>query len=405
MSAPANRQDSHRVLVLALVAFIVLVVLPVAAPVTAIVLGALLVAASLTYFASPRARAVLDRITAGLRLTRIKRYLAVTGIALLGASSTTLGAAVLRSIADVRMKRQDVMRQAVEREITKATQIEQSLAQFDQAMSQGDLAAAADALDAAVELDDAHPDVLTRKRALRDAVRDRQLARLPDLLQDIERQSKTADWEAALETCKQAKQIDPEFDGLKSACAAARKEQRRTQFPQFVEAASRVAADDDLCDTPLELKNAWENLRTIPPGDENFRGAKKAARGLERCRKRVKREFVEAVDSVMQLQRETWASDYQTSLLDEGMDVRVSLRGKRKTKIKIRYALLNRAGVHQITKDGSFLNNLQKIGFERVTFSDGFYESWFYDLEPDDVEHAVTAKTLKPMNLHQRLEL
>ena len=38
--------------------------------------------------------------------------------------------------------------------------------------------------------------------------------------------------------------------------------------------------------------------------------------------------------------------------------------------------------VHQITKDGTFLAELEKIGFEKVTFSDGFYESWYYELNP-----------------------
>ena len=44
--------------------------------------------------------------------------------------------------------------------------------------------------------------------------------------------------------------------------------------------------------------------------------------------------------------------------------------------------------VHQITKDGEFLTELEKIGFKRVTFSDGYYESWYFDLTPESEEES-----------------
>jgi hypothetical protein len=50
---------------------------------------------------------------------------------------------------------------------------------------------------------------------------------------------------------------------------------------------------------------------------------------------------------------------------------------------------MSKAAVHKITdagsmRDGAFLAQIQKIGFRRVSFSDGFNFGVYYDLNPQD---------------------
>jgi hypothetical protein len=50
---------------------------------------------------------------------------------------------------------------------------------------------------------------------------------------------------------------------------------------------------------------------------------------------------------------------------------------------------MSKAVVHKFTdagsmREGSFLSNVQKAGFRRVTFSDGYDFGIYYDLEPED---------------------
>lgn len=103
-------------------------------------------------------------------------------------------------------------------------------------------------------------------------------------------------------------------------------------------------------------------------------------------------------------QREQWAEAYELGLLNEGLDVDVTLSGKFRTNVKIRWVLLSRASVQQIVDDGTFLANLETIGFEKVVFSDGYYESWTYTLEPQSEEHGGTA-VLEGFGLHEPLRL
>ncbi len=90
---------------------------------------------------------------------------------------------------------------------------------------------------------------------------------------------------------------------------------------------------------------------------------------------------------------------YERQLLGEGMDVRVRLGGTLKDRLTIQYVLFNRAWAFKITdggsmREGSFLGNLEKIGIKRVTFSDGYSESYSYDLAPTTEEQVLSSQGL-----------
>lgn len=176
--------------------------------------------------------------------------------------------------------------------------------------------------------------------------------------------------------------------------------------------AARVAIVDDAlavakskCESADDLGAAWERLRTIAKGDPLYGRATTAAAALERCRRTNYQVMLNGLRDVMKAQREKFANDYERQLLGEGMDVHVRLGGSLEDRVTIQYVLLNRAWAFKITDggsvtDGSFLGQLQKIGFKRVTFSDGYDESYSYDLEPTTEEQALADGPLaKPFKL------
>ncbi len=92
---------------------------------------------------------------------------------------------------------------------------------------------------------------------------------------------------------------------------------------------------------------------------------------------------------LMVLQRTNTAKNLEKNFLDNGLDIRVSLGGRYKDRLTLTYVLMSRPLAHQITQqssrgEGTVLGNLERVGFKAVTFSDGYNESWSYNLDPTD---------------------
>ena len=160
-----------------------------------------------------------------------------------------------------------------------------------------------------------------------------------------------------------------------------------------------VATAKSKCKSAEDLSKAWQRLRTIPKGDAQYARAVTAAAALERCRKAEFQRGLSGLRKVGKAAREKFANDYERKLLGEGMDVRVWLGGSRKDRLTIQYVLFNRAWAFKIAEggsmsDGSFLSTLEKLGIKRVTFSDGFNSSSYYDLSPPTEEQVLATGLL-----------
>ena len=82
-----------------------------------------------------------------------------------------------------------------------------------------------------------------------------------------------------------------------------------------------------------------------------------------------------------------------------------SVSGSNKDQITLSNFLFGiRAIVHNMTKEGDILETLQKVGFKRVTFSNGFGKSQYYDLQPDREDNAGD-KVLADMGLAEPFKL
>lgn len=210
------------------------------------------------------------------------------------------------------------------------------------------------------------------------------VAALPAKLIDIEAKALAGQWSEAGTICDEVEPVASGNAGIVAACERVGVQRRKAAVGGWIFEAREVAAQE--CDTPKSIADAWSNLRKVQEGDEGYLAAKKTAAALEKCRKKAEKSLDAGVRGVMVAQRERRATEFEALMLDSGIDLSVTLKGKYKDQMKVRWILLGRVTVHQITKDGELMASLQKIGFRRVTFTDGYYESYVYDLEPDSEE-------------------
>jgi hypothetical protein len=173
--------------------------------------------------------------------------------------------------------------------------------------------------------------------------------------------------------------------------------------------AADIADDPKQCDTAKMIADTWTKLKQAMPTDTNWSKAQMAARQLERCRKNVEQATSKGLRAIMITQRDAWRDTYETDLLKKGINADVTLSGSGKDQVRIKWALISKAAVYQITDggkmgDGSFLGSLQKMGFQKVTFTDGFDETWYYTLKPQDEQNGGKI-TLAGMGLDQPLVL
>ncbi len=63
------------------------------------------------------------------------------------------------------------------------------------------------------------------------------------------------------------------------------------------------------------------------------------------------------------------------------MDTKIRTYGKDYTSLKIEYILTSRVMVNELTKDGKLPSIWEQMGFKRVIFTDGYYNTWTMDLK------------------------
>jgi hypothetical protein len=239
-----------------------------------------------------------------------------------------------------------------------------------------------------------------RKESAQKAARTGALARLPGLANDMEGRIAESKWQEAASLHAQIKALDPSYQSLASAWAKIgpemskiqaqqRETERRRTVAGGVAAARKVVSDSKACDTPNAIAEAWKGLRQVHKDDPEWSSAVNLASGLERCRTQVARSLSKGLRSIMVGQRQSWAMAAEKKMLDEGMEVDFTLAGAQKDQLTVKWALMGKVAVHKLTNDGSmsdgsFLSQMQKVGFRRVTFSDGWRFSVYYDLNPSD---------------------
>ena len=173
------------------------------------------------------------------------------------------------------------------------------------------------------------------------------------------------------------------------AQARTQEERRRQAVLAGLGRAKTLVADPKECDTPKSIADTWTLLRVVKKDDPEWPAATALVPKLEACRRKVERSLSQGLQAIMVTQRENWARQAEKKMLDEGMEVDFILSGSKKDQLTMKWVLMSKVAVHQITKDGSmgegsFLGQMQKVGFRRVTFRNGYDFGVYYDLTPSN---------------------
>lgn len=209
------------------------------------------------------------------------------------------------------------------------------------------------------------------------------------LLQEMQENVRAGKWRDAEASRAAAAKLDGGNPALTSAEPEISEHNRQLDVDDAISDASRISASREDCETPKTIAAAWQKLGRAKSTDTRWRDAVAAAAVLEGCRIKTMKALDKGMRDIMVAQREAWPAQADRVFLDRGLNVKIRLSGPNKEIATLEWALMSRAAAHQLTNGGStandsFLGGLQKIGFKRVTFTDGFDESWFYTLEPTD---------------------
>ena len=223
---------------------------------------------------------------------------------------------------------------------------------------------------------------------------------LPIVEKDLASRMAAGEWEAAARAQEQLRKLKRDHPALVEASARIAPEmkkiaeqrateERRKRVAAGIVQAKKVVSDKSLCDTPRAIADSWKAVKVVQKADPEWPAVAALVPRLEACRVSTERTFSRGIQEVVVQQRVGWAKNAERTMLDQGMDVEFQLSGARKERLTVKWALMGKAAVHQITKGGSmgegaFLSQMQKVGFKRVSFSDGFDFEIYYDLKPVD---------------------
>ncbi len=78
--------------------------------------------------------------------------------------------------------------------------------------------------------------------------------------------------------------------------------------------------------------------------------------------------------------RNAFAKELESRLLDQRMNATVSTFGEGATGLRIKWILVSKVTAHDFSKNGDFLASLRRRGFKQFKITDGYDETWTWDL-------------------------
>lgn len=121
---------------------------------------------------------------------------------------------------------------------------------------------------------------------------------------------------------------------------------------------------------------ALDDIAVIQSTDPEFAEARKLAARAETLKKKENRESAQRDEQLAIDSREAYAREFETMMLEQYQDFYVRTSGPKSTILTIRYVLMSRPLVYKLTTSDTFMNKLRFLGFKKVVFTDGYYNTW-----------------------------
>ena len=129
------------------------------------------------------------------------------------------------------------------------------------------------------------------------------------------------------------------------------------------------------------VKDAREHLEGIKSNDKEYAEAQRLLKEVNRREDEIEKWARVAAEKMLADERASFARRLETTYLDKGMDVTVSVSGANNTVIKLKYVLMSRPLVHNLVKDGDVISTFRSQRFKKAIFTDGYSNTWTYDVD------------------------
>lgn len=121
------------------------------------------------------------------------------------------------------------------------------------------------------------------------------------------------------------------------------------------------------------VSEAKRLLAEIPQGAKEYPEAQRLMKETLRRESEIERLTKIAA-------RQLVVEQMEKRMLSAGHDFSFTLSGSEKKVLTVKYVLMSRPLVYQVTNESDFLSSLRDAGFTKVIFTDGYYERWSFDL-------------------------
>ncbi len=79
-------------------------------------------------------------------------------------------------------------------------------------------------------------------------------------------------------------------------------------------------------------------------------------------------------------ERKAFAKTYEKELLQQGMDASVITQEEDNSVLQVRYILMNKSFVHDLSNNTEFIDTLRRMGFKKLKLTNGYDENWAVSL-------------------------
>ena len=125
---------------------------------------------------------------------------------------------------------------------------------------------------------------------------------------------------------------------------------------------------------------AREHLSSIPPDANEYREAMKLWVEIDKREETEKKRAEAEAEKGRAEVRAKYADEAERLFLDQGLDFHVTVSGRSNTTISFKYVLMSRPIVYKMQNDTNLMQRLREMGFKKLIMTDGFYETWTFDL-------------------------